>query len=220
MYNVLSIDIDWIQSYHHLEKLNKVFFSNVNNAKKILFGKHHHQILLDLVDHNNIVIHNIDNHHDICDQDWQLPKIKDGNGYHGCWVGSLMYENKLREYYWYNNSDSEALMLDHFGAQLITEKGIKYVVNDKLNIPSMDYDLIFVCLSPEYLEEHGSASSGAAKINATTYNNRCTSWIGIYQTYFDYCNLMYKSKTDKHYLCPDLPNTPISSRKVYEEQSL
>jgi hypothetical protein len=212
MYNVLSIDIDWIQSYHHLEKLNKVFFSNVNNAKKILFGKHHHQILLDLVDHNNIVIHNIDNHHDICDHDWQMPKIIDGYGYHGCWVGSLMYENKLKEYYWHNNLDSEPVILDHFGAELITERRVKYVVDDKLNIPTMDYDLLFVCLSPEYLEEHGTSNNAAAKTGGNSYSNRCTTWIGIYQTYYDYCSLLYKSKTNRHHLCPDLPNTPIPLR--------
>ena len=188
MYKVLSIDIDWIQSYHHLEELNKIFFYNVDNAKKILFGKHHHQILTDLVDHNNIVIHNIDNHHDICDQDWQLPKIKDGNGYHGCWVGSLMYENKLREYYWYNNSDSEPLMLDHFGAQLITEKGIKYVVNDKLNIPSMDYDLIFVCHSPDYIPP---------------------AFHSLYESYLDCCAILYGSKSKMTELLTDLPNAPI-----------
>ena len=64
-YNVLSIDIDWCQSHFHWEKLNKVFYDNVGKVKKIAFGKHHHQIIPHIIKENNIVLHNIDHHHDI-----------------------------------------------------------------------------------------------------------------------------------------------------------
>ena len=35
MINVLSIDLDWLQSGYHLNDLNKVFFQKVKKANKI-----------------------------------------------------------------------------------------------------------------------------------------------------------------------------------------
>ena len=195
MYNVLSIDIDWIGSYQHLEKLNRLFFSKVDSAKRILFGKHHHQILADLLDHDNINLHNIDHHHDICDKDWQVMNIKNGKATHGSWVGNLMYENKIKEYIWFNNLDSEPLLISHFGSELILQHNIKYIADDHLEISEeIEYDLIFVALSPEYLIDHFGP---------------CKTWLGIYQTYFDYCDCLYNDKTSKLKLCPDLANAPL-----------
>ena len=65
MYNVLTIDLDWLQSHFHLKKLNELFYDKVKNAKKIVFSKHHHMIVKELINQNNIVLHNIDHHHDI-----------------------------------------------------------------------------------------------------------------------------------------------------------
>ena len=49
MYNVLTIDLDWLQSHFHLKKLNELFFDKVRNAKKIVFSKHHHMIVKELI---------------------------------------------------------------------------------------------------------------------------------------------------------------------------
>ena len=38
-------------------------------------------IVKELINHNNIVLHNIDHHHDICYKDWQIPDIKKGCSY-------------------------------------------------------------------------------------------------------------------------------------------
>ena len=95
-YNVLSIDLDWCQSHFHLKQLNRLFYSKIDKAKKIVFGRHHHQIMFDLMNRENIVLHNIDHHHDVQYEDFQIPDIVDnGISTHGCWVGNLIHLGKI-----------------------------------------------------------------------------------------------------------------------------
>ena len=99
------------------------------------------------------------------------------------WVGNLIYENKLKEYYWLNNLNSEHLNEDSFASQLVDRKKIVYIADDHLDIPEeIEYDIIFVCLSAEYLRDEFGP---------------CDTWKGIYQTYFDYCYSLYIDKTFK-----------------------
>ena len=88
-YNVLSIDLDWCQSHFHLKQLNRLFYSKIDKAKKIVFGRHHHQIMFDLMNRENIVLHNIDHHHDVQYEDFQIPDIVD-NGIILAGGGSLL----------------------------------------------------------------------------------------------------------------------------------
>ena len=75
-FNVLSIDIDWCQSHFHIEQMNKVFYENMCTAKRIVFSHHHHQIVPEIIHEDNIVLHNIDHHHDIQYDDWQVNDIE------------------------------------------------------------------------------------------------------------------------------------------------
>ena len=193
-YKVLSIDLDWVQSHFHLEKLNTLFFDKINTTERIVFAKHHHAIINELCNKDNILLHNIDHHHDICYQDWQESGIQTGRTTHGCWVGNLIYERKLNEYHWYKNGDSEVLDPDHppqiFFTNLMIDTNLPYHIREDLTqAESTDtYDLIFVCSSPEYIKNQYSS---------------------VYVVYKHMCETYYRSKTFEIQLTPDLPNTPL-----------
>jgi len=190
MYKVLTIDLDWLQSHFHLKKLNELFFDKIKDAKKIVFSKHHHMIIQELINENNIVLHNIDHHHDICYKDWQVSDIKRGRVTHGCWVGNLLFERKLSKYYWYKNGNSTVLDVDNFGGNLMMDIDLPYYVEEELHEAEYvnNYDLIFVCSSPEYMNEQYSI---------------------VYDMYKDMCNDLYKAKTKETRLTPDLPDYPL-----------
>ena len=194
MYKVLSIDLDWVQSHFHLEKLNTLFFDKINTTKRIVFAKHHHAIINELCNKDNILLHNIDHHHDICYQDWQESGMQTGRATHACWVGNLIYSKKLNEYHWYKNGDSEVLDPDHppqiFFTNLMIDTNLPYHIREDLTqAESTDtYDLIFVCSSPEYIKNQYSS---------------------VYVVYKHMCETYYRSKTFETQLTPDLPNTPL-----------
>ena len=131
-FNVLSIDIDWCQSHFHLNKLNRLFYDKIGKAKKIVFAKHHHQIIPEVVNENNIILHNIDHHHDIQYEEWQIPDIENGKATHGCWVGNLMDFNKIKEYYWYNNLDSNMNFTDYVSRFVVTTN-LPFFIEEELS---------------------------------------------------------------------------------------
>tara|TARA_B100000287_G_C20482892_1_gene721865 strand:+ start:45 stop:659 length:615 start_codon:yes stop_codon:yes gene_type:complete len=197
--NVLSIDLDWLQypSRYQLEKLNRLFFTKVGRAKKIVFARNHHSIIMDLINENNITLHNIDHHHDIQYVDWQQADIEQGKVTHGCWVGNLLFEGRLKEYYWYNNLNSHLLtplgedgQTKGFSEEILLRRNTHFSIEDDLEKAWLinDYDLVFVCLSPEYLD---------------------VQWRCMYETYFHYCDVKHKEKTEKR-TGLDLPNQPIT----------
>ena len=188
-FNVLSIDIDWCQSHFHLNKLNRLFYDKIGKAKKIVFAKHHHQIIPEVVNENNIILHNIDHHHDIQYEEWQIPDIENGKATHGCWVGNLMDFNKIKEYYWYNNLDSNMNFTDYV-SRFVVSTNLPFFIEEELSKAEEieSYDLIFVCHSPDYVT---------------------SSWGVLYQSYFDCCKALYNSKTTTQKLIPDMRNTPI-----------
>jgi hypothetical protein len=187
-YNVLSIDIDWCQSHFHLNKLNQLFYDKIGKAKKIAFGKHHHQIIPHIIKENNIVLHNIDHHHDIQYVPWQIEEIESGKVTDGDWVGHLIYLNKLKEYYWYGNLDSDMVFTEYVYKGFTLPFSIEEELSKAEEIES--YDLIFVCHSPDYLADNWQ-------------------WGVLYQTYLASCKSLYNSKTTMQKLIPDMRNTPI-----------
>ena len=189
-YNVLSIDIDWCQSHFHLDELNKLFYSKIGKAKKIVFAKHYHQIVPEIVNENNIILHNIDHHHDIQYEDWQIDDIQNGKVTHGCWIGNLIEYQKIKEYYWYNNLDSD-LSFSNFVSLFLVNNNLPFSIESELTKAKKVkvYDLIFVCHSPDYVTSH--------------------VWGVLYQTYFDCCKTLYNSKTTTNKLLTDIRNSPI-----------
>ena len=195
-YKVLSIDLDWLQSHFHLKNLNALFFDKVKTAERIVFSKHHHAIINELSNKDNILLHNIDQHHDICYQDWQKSEMQTGRATHGCWVGNLIYERKLNEYHWYKNGDSQLLRTHHppqiFFTDLMIDTNLSYHMREDLTLAeSTDiYDLIFVCSSSENSMIKKQYSS-------------------VYDVYKHMCETYHRSKTFEIQLIPDLPNTPL-----------
>ena len=189
-YKVLSIDLDWLQSHFHLKKLNTLFFEKIKTTEKIVFSKHHHMIIKEMFNKDTILLHNIDHHHDICYEDWQVSDIKRGRVTHGCWVSNLLYLRKLNKYYWYKNGDSNVLSVDNFVGDLMMDVDLLYYVEEDLTeAESVDsYDLVFVCSSPEYTNIQYSM---------------------VYDMYKDVCKSHYESKTEETQLTPDLPNYPL-----------
>src|SRR6056300_819658 len=106
MYNLLSIDLDWLKTGNQLKELNKLFFDKVKSVKKIIFGNHHHIILEDLKNLKDIHLYNIDDHHDIASEPWHVNDIKNNISTHGCWVGNLVEQNRIKKYHWIKNFNS------------------------------------------------------------------------------------------------------------------
>ena len=195
---ILSIDIDWLLpgSRYHLRELNNLFFTKCETAEQIAFGRYHHQILQvpQILQSNNIILHNIDHHHDLIYQVWQEKNIREGIATHGHWIGNLIYDNKIAEYYWYKNLNSEVISPGSFLVSSIIRRQpqMKYSIEETLEGAwKLDYDLIFVSLSQETLDKELYC---------------------VYDTYLDYCNYKYQEKTVVARINPDLPNTFINVR--------
>ncbi len=195
---ILSIDVDWLLpgSRYHLKELNNLFFAKCETAKEIAFGRYHHQILQapQILQSNNIILHNIDHHHDLVYEDWQEQGIKEGVATHGAWIGNLIFDNKIAEYWWYKNSDSDVIRPESFlaASMLSIQPPVHFYIEETLEAAwRLDYDLIFVSLSQETLDK---------KLYC------------VYDTYIDYCKYKYEQKTVVARINPDLPNTPIRVR--------
>ena len=195
---ILSIDIDWLLagSRYHLKELNNLFFSKCETVEQIVFGRYHHQILQcpKVIESNNIILHNIDHHHDLVYQDWQEQNIRKGIATHGHWIGNLIYDNKIDEYYWYKNINSDVISPGSFlvSSMINRQPQVRYSIEEKLEEAwKLDYDLIFVSLSPETLDKELYC---------------------VYDTYIDYCNYKYQEKTMVAKIAPDLPNSFINVR--------
>ena len=198
----MSIDVDWLLpgSRYHLKELNNLFFTKCETAKQIAFGRYHHQILQcpQLLQSNNIILHNIDHHHDLVYEDWQEKGIREGIATHGAWIGNLIYDNKIAEYWWYKNLDSDVIRPESFLAHsmIIREPKMYFYIEETLEEAwKLDYDLIFVSLSQETLDK---------KLYC------------VYDTYIDYCKYKYEEKTVVARISPDIPNSPIFVRNQNE----
>ena len=196
---ILSIDIDWLLpgSRYHLKELNNLFFSKCETAKQIAFGRYHHQILQcpQILQCNNIILHNIDHHHDLVYESWQEHGIKEGIATHGSWIGNLIYDKKISEYYWYKNSNSIVIPAESFIANSIMTREpspVNFMIEETLEEAwKLDYDFIFVSLSQETLD---------------------SKLFCVYDTYIDYCNYKYQEKTVVARISPEIPNSPIFLR--------
>jgi len=196
---ILSVDVDWLQpgSRYHLKELNRLFFAKCAKAKQIVFGRYHHQVLQipEVLDSNEIILHNIDHHHDFFYEEWQEQQISQGIATHAVWIGNLIHDRKVSECYWYYNINSDLIRPENFIAQCMDQRipNVKFAIEENLDEAwKLDYDLIFVARSAETLD---------------------SSLFCVYDTYVDYCQEKYNSKTTIARIYPDLPNTPINIRQ-------
>jgi len=170
---ILSIDIDWVQSGLHVEQLNKVFFTKVKDVSEIVFSDHHH-LICDALKDENIILHNIDHHHDIVYKDEHIENIKNNQIKSSHWIGNLIYQKKVKEYHWYKNINSQFIRDGYFGEKLLLDNDITFKYYEKLdNIMNEKFDLLFICKSPFY-------TPGEFQL--------------LHNTYFDYCKINHNDK--------------------------
>jgi len=189
MYNLLSIDLDWLKTGNQLRSLNKLFFDKVKNTKKIIFGNHHHIILNDLKNVKDINLYNIDDHHDILSESWQVVDIQNNISTHGCWVGNLLQHNRIKKYHWIKNYNSVPSRAGFYDEELLVKNNVNYIVTETLDeLQSIEFDHIFICKSIEY-----------------TFKE----YAGLYDTYLNFCQSFYKDITFERTLYTDMPNARI-----------
>ena len=123
--------------------LNKVIDENT----KIYVAFNHKMILDFLKDDIDLNIINIDHHHDLgykYDGEMENPTCAN-------WARHLFEENKMKNYIWANNANSQ-MPLDIVADRL---KSYNYIVEDfnqlKDKIANIKYEKVFICLSPEWV---------------------------------------------------------------------
>ncbi len=187
MINVLSIDLDWLQSGYHLNDLNKVFFQKVKKANKIIFSEHHHLIYNVISNENEISLCNIDHHHDILYRDYHWENISTKNIVTAShWIGNLIFKKKILELNWYNNFNSQYIRDNYFGEKLILNNNVKFNIYQNLNNVKDFYDIIFICKSHSFL---------------------MPEFYNVFNIYLDYCLENHKEKTLQSFITPNLHNS-------------
>jgi CRISPR/Cas system-associated endoribonuclease Cas2 len=193
LYNLLSIDLDWIQSSHHVKELNKLFFNKIKYAKKIIFANHHHSILFGLENIEKINLYNIDHHHDICYSSWQKNDIENKIASHGCWVGNLLEEGKIIKYHWFKNFNSDPIKDTDDSEKLILKNKIEFLQDEYLEgLQNINFEHIFVCKSVEYISN---------------------DFKQIFEVYKDVCNYFFPEKFYENKFNIDVPNAGIFFNK-------
>ena len=138
----LSIDLDWVKTTHQLEFINKLIFNGKTN--KFKFGYQHNSIYEYYKSKKDIVLYNIDDHHDM--------QTNIMNTVSECtWVHHLIVNDIVKEYHWIKNISSipfkgkntNDILLKHY---------IFQTYDDYEFLFDIDFEEIFVCLSPEYLD--------------------------------------------------------------------
>jgi len=144
-------------NYDNLSFLLDIFNHCANVKNKVMFAINHHSILMEL---NNIDdkfdIINIDHHHDIL---YHRDEIIDGEKFDvvncGSWLWYLHFKNKINSYTWIKNKNSSIFNEGMTNSE--NPKNYKSFLKEELpfNIKDINFDFIFVCLSPEFiLPEH------------------------------------------------------------------
>jgi len=146
-FNILSIDFDWIQSLKHQQELLTYIFKNIDTNKDIVFSNDHDAIYT-LFKHgfDEINLVNIDHHHDYAYN--VLDKVNEGN-----WLYHLSKIYKIN-YQWICNNDSEHMRLRDYKKYLK-----KYSYSNCLSdVRELNFDLYFMCSSPDYNNSIGITS--------------------------------------------------------------
>lgn len=138
-----------IENRSNVRYLFKLFLSSITTNSKVVFGIHHDSILSYIPkDTKSINLLNVDHHHDLGYNELQEVQA---SSYQVCtesnWVAILA--DKLDTYTWVRNKGSES----RFNEENFPYKfKFEQVVNtEALDTSNVSWDLIYVCLSPNYL---------------------------------------------------------------------
>ena len=145
---ILSVDIDWIQSSFQYKELFKFLTPKFVDCEQIIFIETHQQILKYI--HKSEKIVNIDHHHDIGYPDFNgkihVPPINEGN-----WVGYLTINNKLKEYIWIHNEDSEF----EIQSSKMLQRLDRFNFSSSLDfIKNLSFSKIIICNSFDHIKQN------------------------------------------------------------------
>ena len=150
-FNVLSVDCDWVFSLKHQAELLSFLIPILNKNNNIKFSHDHHDINKYFnCDFEECNLINIDHHHDAgYKEDHKF--LNPGN-----WLYHLhqIFPKKIN-YTWICNTNSKHLEWGHYLFSFNNNiKNYSFDFNlDK--VQKNNYDLIFICCSPEYNLELG-----------------------------------------------------------------
>ena len=133
MFNILSIDFDWINHSYQWIELNQLILDKINKNTKFCFIKQHHHIMGLLQPETHVV--NIDQHHDLGYMDEWNHSINAGN-----WVNFGINSGFIKGYDWVCNSNSH--YNDDDGRLKVTSKldffnynlGLKKLTNKEFDL--------------------------------------------------------------------------------------
>lgn len=132
--------------------LTEIVLKYIDN---ITFIYNHHDIVDFLKNEEEpFELYNIDYHHDIGygeDNEWHIPLSEDD--YHeGNWVRYLYNINKIQKYIWYKSYYSSSP--DEEIEKYLSEEHLIHNVNMDLFTKEIEFDRIYICLSPEWVPEY------------------------------------------------------------------
>lgn len=137
-------------NYGNLNYFFEVFTKAIASSNKVLFSYYHDCILSEIKDINNLEITNVDMHHDIFyteDHVYAVEKLKTCDECN--WVWYLNILNRLKSYTWIRDKNS-FFPNDQF-LRLEVPFYYKFTTKEEYKIEDYNFDLVFVCLSPQYI---------------------------------------------------------------------
>lgn len=139
--------------FFHYNILIQLLEKNIKKDSKIYIAFNHKMIIDFLEDDNNLNIVNIDHHHDLGYDEKDDTKEGTLNSPNcGNWAKYLFDSNKMKNYVWIKNVNSVGIVREK-----INEQMTKYEILEKNfcefydKILSLNFDKIFICLSPEWV---------------------------------------------------------------------
>ena len=160
----------------------KVFMQSLKVGTKVVFGVHHDTILCHIPESaENLRILNIDHHNDIA-YNWRQKVLAEEYGVcrEANWVSIL--NSRISEYTWVGNQTSvkyEGLKaLPYLYTEIDSTED-----RDSLDISATEWDLVYVCLSPNYtydahwiyfyllLDLYETVSGNKLVVDSTRYSN-------------------------------------------------
>jgi hypothetical protein len=171
------------ENRNNIRYIFKVFMQSLKEGTKVVFGVHHDTILCHIPESaKDLRILNIDHHNDIAyTWDQKVRAEEYGDCTEANWVSVL--NSRISEYTWVGNQTSAKYTGKEAEPYLYTEIN-NTEDRDNLDYAATKWDLVYVCLSPNYtydthwiyfyllLDLYETVSGTKLVVDSTRYSNR------------------------------------------------
>jgi len=157
MKTLLSIDIDWVQNPEQCKKLINIVgpIFKKNKFEKPLFCQTHKEISQIIEKQTEpIYVVNVDHHHDL---QYESDSISRKGLTSGNWLGHYLITGKISGATWICNHNSQMDGFTNWGDVETLEMDMIAIDPELGAIEKFNYDFLFVCLSPHYINNNPSA---------------------------------------------------------------